>query len=67
MTTTDADPLDRRAKAILEAVRECWRLLSDLETGDKAVALAKLDDMLTMETVSQDPLLHAKDGIDGQP
>lgn len=31
MTQQQDDPLDRRAQAILEAVRACWRTLSDLD------------------------------------
>jgi hypothetical protein len=34
MPTSD-DPLYRRAQAILDAVRECWRLLSDLDLDDR--------------------------------
>jgi hypothetical protein len=48
MTTRDSDddPLDRRAKAILEIVRECWKALSDLDIPDRVVALDKLDQLL---------------------
>ena len=55
MTGESDDELDKRAARILQVVRECWQTLSDLETGDKMVALARLDDMLTMETVGQNP------------
>jgi hypothetical protein len=54
MTEPDAD-LDKRAEQILQVVRQCWRLLSDLQPADKAVALAKLDDMVMMEAPSMDP------------
>ena len=57
MRTSDSsdDALDRRAATILEAVRACWRLLSDLDLADKAIALDKLTDMMTMEQLSHDP------------
>jgi hypothetical protein len=55
MTEADDEALDRRAKAIFEATRQCWRVLSDLEPTDKAMALSKLDDMLAMEAASMDP------------
>ena len=44
-TTRDSDDaLDRRARAILEAVRACWRLSSDLDlVEDRMVALDKLN------------------------
>jgi hypothetical protein len=37
--TPDDERIDKRAQAILDAVRECWKLLSDLEIDDKVVAL----------------------------
>jgi hypothetical protein len=42
-------------QTILDAVRECWRLLSDLEIDDRMIALDKLDDLLTMEALSHIP------------
>ena len=53
--SSDDAEIDRRAAAILEAVRACWRLLSDLDLPDKAIALDKLTDMMTMEQLSHDP------------
>lgn len=55
MATTTDDALDRRAQAILEAVRACWRLLSDLNLVDRVVALNKLDEMLELEALSHVP------------
>jgi hypothetical protein len=56
MTQQQDDPLDRRAQAILEAVRACWRLLSDLDlVEDRVVALNKLDEMLELEALSHIP------------
>ena len=49
------DDLDRRAQAILEAVRACWRILSDIDLPDKAIALDKLTDMVMMEALSHEP------------
>jgi hypothetical protein len=54
--TTDEDALDRRAQAILEAVRACWRTLSDLDLiEDRVVALERLDDLLALEALSHIP------------
>jgi hypothetical protein len=55
MTGDSDDDIDKRAQAILDAVRACWRILSDLQIDDKMVALDKLDDMVTLEIVSHDP------------
>jgi hypothetical protein len=49
------DALDKRAQAILDAVWECWRLLSDLEIDDRMIALDKLDDLMTLEALSHIP------------
>ena len=35
MARQQDDPLDKRAQAILDTVRERWRLLSDLEIDDR--------------------------------
>jgi hypothetical protein len=40
---------------ILDAVRACWRLLSDLDLVDRVVALDKLDEWLTLEQLSHVP------------
>jgi hypothetical protein len=45
MTIEPDDPLDRRARAALEAVKERWRVLLDLPADDKALALKRLDDL----------------------
>jgi hypothetical protein len=57
MTTRDSDdaPLDRRAKAILETVRECWKALSDLDIPDRVVALDRLDQLLGLEALTHIP------------
>jgi hypothetical protein len=54
--SNDDDPLDKRAQAILEAVRACWRHLSDLNLAeDRLLALDKLHQMLAMEVLSHEP------------
>jgi hypothetical protein len=56
MTTTQTDDaLDKRAQAILEITRQCWKLLSDLRIDDRAVALDKLDEWLTLEALTHIP------------
>jgi hypothetical protein len=40
---------------ILDAVRECWKALSDLDPADRVVALDKLDEWLTLEQLSHLP------------
>jgi hypothetical protein len=54
MTETE-DALDRRAKAILEVTRACWKLLSDLDIPDRVVALDKLDEWLCAEALTHIP------------
>jgi hypothetical protein len=53
--TTDEDALDRRAQMIFETVRACWKLLSDLDLPDRALALDKLDEMLGLEALTHIP------------
>jgi hypothetical protein len=52
MTSDSDDALDKRAQAILETMRACWRLLSDLDIPDLMVALDRLNDLLTLEQLS---------------
>jgi hypothetical protein len=54
MMTTDAE-IERRAREVQDMVDQVWRILSDLVIDAKTLAVARVNDSLTLEQLSRVP------------
>ncbi len=54
MMTTDAE-IERRAREVQDMVDQVWRILSDLLIDAKTLAVARVNDPLTLEQLSRVP------------
>ena len=54
MMTTDAE-IERRAREVQDMVDQVWRILSDLLIDAKTLAVARVNDPLTLEQLSRLP------------